>query len=238
MTSTLVPVILMVLLGIGFTGFGVWAAGKSAARIRERARSLAAELGFDCVEGGPALAGAVEAQNLEGFTAKAATLLTRLLATTMPWRLEGRVEDFRVTIRPETRSSGKSSTTYTIVEVFLPSPLPYKLRVAKEGLFTKLGKALFGLSDVEVGDPAFDPLVRIKAEDPLAARLLLGDEEAKRAFTALLESVDGLSGSLSGGAYADQEKLHWEKVGYHLDPAQIGAILELLVPAAKALARR
>ena len=63
------------------------------------------------------------------------------------------------------RGSGKSRTTYTVVRADYPTPLPFELHIADQGTFIRLGKSLFGLRDVEVGDEAFDRAVRVKTGD-------------------------------------------------------------------------
>ncbi len=102
------------------------------------------------------------------------------------WRLEGERNGIAVSVHEEERRSGKSSVTYIVAAAQYPAPLPYKLKAAKEGVFTKIGKGLFGLKDVEIGVPEFDDAVRIKTDDDAAARNLFSNPSTYEAFLGLV----------------------------------------------------
>lgn len=213
--------------------FGIGHANRSIRREREKARAAAAELGLEYRDGEEVLkAGYEEAGQgaMYDRLKRAPSFIARLLSGLAPWRMEGSVEGTRVAVYRETRSSGKSSTTYTVLRAYYGEPLSYELRVAREGVFAKLGKALFGLADVEVGEPEFDASFRIKAGDPLQARLLLGGEEQKR---ALLEALERCPGFRAEGAF-----VHSERLGVRLDPVELRSVLSALCRAARALGGR
>ena len=84
----------------------------------------------------------------------------------------GSVEGLRITISYEIARRGECRTRSTVVRADYPRPLPFELHIACEGSFTRLGKALFGLRDLELGDEAFDRAVRIKTGDAGAASAL------------------------------------------------------------------
>lgn len=203
-----------------------------AERNRERLRTLASSLGLSLLEGleavkaaakgggeGAAKMGEWLARNPEG-------LLARSLAKGY-WRIAGRREGVEVAVYEESRSSGKSSTTYTIVRAYFPSPLPSPCRLAKEGLFTRLGKGLFGLEDHEIGDSAFDAAVRIKARDPLPLMSRLSRPGAKDSVLALLAAQQG--------AFVTEAFAHWERARGSLAREDIEAALGLTEAVARGL---
>ena len=213
-----------------FVGFAVTLVKRKGGRDRLKARELAVALGFDYVEGRDALAAKLGADGLDAQLAmldKLPGFLKRLIEAGGSWRIKGQVEGISVLIYLETRSNNKSSTTYTIVRALYRGALAFDLRVAKEGFFTKMGKTLFNLEDIEVGDEAFDSLVRIKSKDTMNARLLVGTDDAKRALFNLLSAYSG--------AFATSSYAHWERVGLSFETSEIKAVVAALVPVAKAL---
>lgn len=205
-------------------------ARRSAAADREKARNLALALGLEYGEGRDPVEDIVP-EGSPGHE-KATEFFRKFplfgfLSALAPWRVSGERGGVRVEIFPETRSSGKSSTTYTVARAWLREPAGQELRIAREGFFTKVGKTLFGLQDVEVGDAVFDQAVRIKAKDPLQAKLLLDRLEVRERVLALLEAQPG--------AFVTSTYAHWEKQGTKLDEAELGGVLDLLVPVARAL---
>lgn len=153
--------------------------------------------------------------------------LKKFLLAQMPWKLSGLYNGVKVMVYPETRSSGKSSTTYTLVRAYYKNPLNYKLTAAHEGFFTKLGKSLFGMQDVEIGDAVFDPLVRIKTSDEYAAKDLFSRSETRDAM------IDALS--FNAGIRAENSFIHFEKVGVITDTETLRTILDKLSAFAKSI---
>lgn len=87
--------------------------------------------------------------------------------------LVGRKGSREVRLRTFTTGAGKSRKRWTTIAAALPTAdARFELTLTREGLATKLGK-LFGMQDVEVGDPDFDREFRVRAADPEAAKLLL-----------------------------------------------------------------
>lgn len=219
----------MILLFVAMIPLSIVFSLKRKAKILEAGRALGEALGLELVDGQEAFRRArlgADDEALAQFD-KLPPLLRNLLARGGSWSLRGERGGLRVAIYPETRSSGRNSTTYTVVRAYLREPLGFELRVRREGVAAKLGKALFKLQDIEIGDEVLDPLIRIKAGDPDRARLVLGRAEARRALAALAAS--GLDFTVLSDC------VHWEQLGTRLDPAEIGPVLELLIPAATAI---
>jgi hypothetical protein len=113
------------------------------------------------------------------------------------WRIEGREGESRVRIYTITRGSGKSRTTYTVVDMSAPSSVQGTLKIAREGFFSKIGKTVFGTQDIQAGDEAFDKAVIVKGSDESAVKGLLSSSTLRdsilRAVTAYptLEITNG-----------------------------------------------
>lgn len=229
MLTFLVPAIFVavsVILGI----FGLAYGKRRAAEERERAGQIGSALGLELVGEDNQFQTLVPEENPD--REKAMALLGKIPLFSMlrgfaTWRLGGTREGVRVEIFPDTRSSGKNTTTYTVARAWLRKPLDQELRLAHEGFFTKLGKSLFGLQDVELGEATFDAAVRVKAKDPLAAKLLLDRADAREAVLALIGTHHA--------AFVTREYAQWERVGTKLDEAELRGIIDLLVPVARTL---
>jgi hypothetical protein len=140
-----------------------------------------------------------------------------------PWRLVGKRGEVRIEVYPETRSTGKNSTTYTVARAYLSRPLAYSLKISREGFFTKLGKLVANLQDLEEVDKA----VRIKASDPVSAKVLLDRHEIRQAILDAIGKYKSLR--------IEESFAHWEKMGVTTDTAEIGEVLDALVTVAEAL---
>ena len=226
--------IVMLLIFIAFVGFLVLVrttvSRRRKRRIRESAMNLATVLGFEILEGVEAVKRSAPAASEQAVMENYEKLpgpLRRLVEKAASTVIAGTADGVRITISLESRGSGKSQTTYTVVRADYAKPLPFDLRIGHEGAFTRLGKALFGLRDVEVGDEEFDRAVRIKAGDETAAQVILGKPDARAAILSLL--------ALSSSAFATNSYVQWERQGIRFDESEIRAVIGTLVPVARAL---
>ncbi|MBN1243842.1 MAG: hypothetical protein JXA15_14160 [Spirochaetales bacterium] len=197
----------------------------------EKAKALAEALGLEFTDGKAApdaLPGEDGVDRTRVLRGKSSSLARIIMAKAGGFRVHGEYAGAGVAIWLETRSNGKSSSTWTLVRAYLAGPLRFSLRMSREGAMTKLGKALFGLKDLELGDDAFDPKVRVKTDDPVQAKLVL-DHEARRAVLALLEAYPE--------AHVKSDAATWERVGLHLDPEKLRPLLEALAKVAATLGR-
>ncbi len=224
-------IIVVFILFAGLVVFiGISASRRHKRRIMEDAANLAALLGFELVEGVEAVR-----RSAPGFSEQAVmenykrlpVPLRRLVEEAASFVIVGTVDGAGIAIHLESRGTGESQTTYTVVRADYPKPLPYDLRVGHEGALLRLGKALFGLRDVEIGDEEFDRAVRIKAGDEVAAKVMFGRPQAKAAILDLL--------ALSRSAYATQSYAQWEREGVRLEVSEVRSVIEKLVPVTRAL---
>ncbi len=132
-----------------------------------------------------------------------------------------------VTIFLESRGSGKTETKYTVVRADYPKPLPFEMRIGAEGALTRLGKALFDLRDVEIGESEFDRAVRIKTADEEGTRAALGKPGARDAVLGLL--------ALSSSAFATNAYAQWVEQGYRFDTGKTRERVAAVVAVARTL---
>jgi len=225
---------IMVLAPIAFIGLLIFivitASRRRKRRISEDAMNLATSLGFEMLEGIEAVRRSVPGTSEQSVMETYERLpgpLRRLMESAASFVIVGTVEGSRIAIFLESRGSGKSRTTYTVVRADYPKPIPFELRIGYEGTFTRLGKALFGLRDVEIGDEEFDRTVRIKAADEVAGKILLGKSESRIAILDLL--------ALSRTAFATASYVQWERQGVRFDASEMRTVIGKLVPVTRAL---
>ncbi len=185
-------------------------------RNAERMRGVADELGFTYQ--GPGAEPTGEAES---------TGALRALKSLKPWRLTGLRDDIAVAIYLETRGSGRSRTTYTIVEASFPRPLPFSLLLYKESAFARFGKAVFGLKDIEVGVEQFDAAVRIKGSDPDRIRQLLSGTGIQDRILSALEASPTIT--------VNSTSARWEKRGSTGKAETFRQAMDLVVPIVRAL---
>jgi len=208
--------ILTFIIFVGVIALVLWIAVRSFRRNAERMRSVADELGFTFHGPGEEAPGAAEPAGAQ-----------HLLQTLKPWRVTGMRDDVAIAIYLETRGSGKSRTTYSIVEASFPRPLPFSMLIYRESAMARFGKAVFGLKDIEVGVEEFDKTVRIKGSDPdRIARLLSGSGIQDRIMAALQASP-----TIS----VTSKAALWEKRGWEAKVEIYRQAMDLVVPIVRAL---
>ena len=198
---------------------------------RAGASDLATALGFELLQGREAVRRMIPADAppsaMEDYEKMPGALRKIFESSVSGSCIAGTVDGARITICFESRGPGKSQTTYTVVRADYPKPLPFELHIAYEDTFTRLGKALFGLRDVETGDEEFDRAVRIKAGDEAGAKVMLGNPETKAAILGLF--------ALSKAALVTNAHVQWERQGLRFDPSGMRTVIAALVPVTRTL---
>jgi hypothetical protein len=102
------------------------------------------------------------------------------------WRgskVQARVKQWIVTLDTYTVSSGKHSTTYTRFRAPFLNRDQFRFNIYRAGLFTELGK-LFGLQDLEIGEPFFDQTFVVQANSEAKVRALLANARIRELLDA------------------------------------------------------
>jgi hypothetical protein len=195
-------------------------------------KDLAAVFGFEVLEGRDAIRRMgpdreATAKAIDQAPEPLRRLLERAAANALC--AVGTVEGVQVTIYAYS-TGGKNSSTFTVVRGDYRQPLPFELRVTSEGGLTRLGKALVGLKDIEIGDEVFDRAVRIKAATEAGAKEALTMPGARDAVLALL--------ALPGYASITNTCALWEQQGRHFDPEKSRERVTAVAAVARALGER
>ncbi len=98
------------------------------------------------------------------------------------WRgnkVQARVGEWTVTLDTYTVSTGKSQVTYTRMRAPYVNTDGFRFTVYRKNIFSGIGK-LFGMQDIEVGDPEFDRDFILKANDETKAMALFLNEKIRR----------------------------------------------------------
>jgi hypothetical protein len=211
---------------------GGWLVGRQRRNAAAGMKQVAATLGFTLLENMEAVdRSIVPAMRQAALEAreKLPPVLRRLAERPAMGFLcvAGAADGVEVTIFLESLGSGRSNTKYTVVRADYPKPLPFGMRIGSEGAFTRLGKALFELRDVEIGDAEFDRAVRVRAADEATARAALGRPGARDAVLGLL--------ALSTSAFATNAYAQWVEQGYRFDPAKTRERVAAVVAVARTL---
>jgi hypothetical protein len=97
------------------------------------------------------------------------------------WTTDRVVADFtpwQVTLDTYTVQHGKSSTTYTRLRAPYMNRDGFRFRIYRPSIFTGLGK-LFGMQDIEIGDPQFDHDFVLQSSNPPRLREFLDDPQLR-----------------------------------------------------------
>ena len=85
-----------------------------------------------------------------------------------PPAVEGRYRNRQVRFFNYSTGSGKNRTTWSAVAAAVGGPGGFTLELLPENFVTRIATA-FGMQDLRVGDPAFDPVFIVKSSDPAYA---------------------------------------------------------------------
>jgi hypothetical protein len=139
-------------------------------------------------------------------------------------KISGSVGSLTVIIDVSSSSSGSSSSVRTRYRVGYPS-LGLDLRMTRQTGLAKAA-ALLGMSDVKIGDPAFDEAFAVKTSDP--QRLTVRLSPATRRI--LLDMVEDYR-----SVKITDEQVSYEKNGIDRDTGVVVTTAQRLIEAARAL---
>ena len=132
----------------------------------------------------------------------------------------------QLTLSTFTRSSGKSSTTYTRVVLFMNQQANLDLSLYTEGVFSKVGKML-GMQDIQTGDEALDQRYVIKGQP-------------ENLVVSILQSYDlhqKLVEAPSLNIQVKGQEIVYEKRGVEQNENNLIALFDLLTSLSNAIER-
>ena len=89
--------------------------------------------------------------------------------------ISGHFHGHTIAVSTFSRGSGNSRTTYTKYLLTYSKRLPVDLTMTRQGLRHSIGK-VFGLQDIEIGQPAFDDLILLRGSRPARIIRLLNPD--------------------------------------------------------------
>ena len=141
-----------------------------------------------------------------------------------PMRITGAYRGHALTLDTFTRSSGKSSTTYTRIRMSVNNPSALSLAIYDENVLSKLGKAL-GMQDVQVGDDELDRRFTFKGQpEPVLASLLTSVGLRQKLLEARSVHVE-----------AKGQEVYWQHRGAESNADYLQFLFDLLSDLAEAV---
>ncbi|GAB1489752.1 hypothetical protein MASR2M8_22060 [Opitutaceae bacterium] len=136
------PVLIALMIGGTITAFILWAGARSTAKSRRNGEALAARLGLTLEPGKPKLG----------------------LFHPAP-RASGVIRGKRVAFFTFATGSGKSRVVWAAITIIPPNAGGLTFNIDRQGLLTKLIE-LFGMKEIQIGDPDFDAKWFIQTNQP------------------------------------------------------------------------
>jgi hypothetical protein len=138
--------------------------------------------------------------------------------------------EWKLVLDTYTRSDGDNSTTYTRLRAPFVNKDGLYFKIYRTGFFSSVGK-LFGMEDLEIGDPFFDESFVIKGNNQQKLTQLLSDRQLKELMheqsRILLEIRD--DEGWFGPSFPDGvDELYFCRVGVMRDVAELKALFELV----------
>lgn len=140
----------------------------------------------------------------------------------------GKIRGYNVRINFERRGSSKNRTLYTVMTLAFPELLHFDINIEREGAMSKLAN-LAGFNDINLNDPDFDSLLRIKGSSEAAVRDLLMEKYRRDALMSLFSRHKYMKMNRKGFQY--------EKTGYINDHKEVTELFNDMAEAAEAFKR-
>ncbi len=123
------------------------------------------------------------------------------------------------------------SQTYTRLRALFHNPYGFQFNVYRGHIFSRIGK-LFGMQDIETGDPEFDKRYIVKGNDPGKVGALMADYRVKdmlqRTGRVTLK-IDKHGGGFFGKSYPEGvSQLYFQKSGKIKNIPQLKLFIQLM----------
>ena len=140
--------------------------------------------------------------------------------------VSGVYQGHQLTLSTFTRHTGKSSTTYTRLVLFMNRQSSLDLSLSTEGVFSKMGKML-GMKDIQTGDEAIDQRYVIKGQPENQVVSILQNYDLRQK----LVEAPSVSVQVKG------QEITYEKRGVEQNENNLIALFDLLTSLANAIER-
>lgn len=100
-----------------------------------------------------------------------------------PDRVQVNYKEWTVTLDAFTRSTGKSSATFTRIRAPFRNSTGFYFKVYEKSIFSNLGVRL-GMQDIQIGDEAFDERYVIQGNDEAVVKMLFAEESIRSLIAA------------------------------------------------------
>jgi len=210
-------------------------------RIKEQWQNLAGELGLEFKPGIEAFLELPEAATriiLDEFgtdkPVPAAEILHNplvkaFLAKVFMGVVTGEYRGYTVHLFRGSRGSSRTGQVHAVnISMLFNQPKKNGLNIYGEGFFSRLGKKLFGVQDLESCNPELDKLVMIKAENVPQVQMTMTDPRVQQALVELYSYSTEFQITDPGIRY----RISGEEI---IDRATAMEVLDLMVAAASAL---
>jgi len=145
-------------------------------------------------------------------------------------KVQAQTGDWIVTLDSYSQSTGKSSVTYTRVRAPFINRDGFRFNVYRAGLFTDLGK-LFGVQDIEIGDPFFDQTFVVQGNNEPKLRALFANPRIRELLhgqPSICLTIKREEAWLWGPKYPDGvDVLYFNVVGLIRDLAVLRSLFDL-----------
>jgi hypothetical protein len=145
-------------------------------------------------------------------------------------KVQVHVEPWTITLDTYTVSAGgHSHITYTRIRAPFLNPEGFRFTIYRASLFSGLGK-LFGMQNIELGDPEFDRAFIVKSNDEPRVIGLLADLKIRELIQSqpkFLLDVRDNEGWFGPAFPPDADELRFQVVGIIKDLERLKALVEL-----------
>jgi hypothetical protein len=154
-------------------------------------------------------------------------------------KVQAHVGPWTITLDTYTVSSGQSQVTYTRMRAPYVTGGGFRFTIHRKGFFSDLGK-MFGMQDIEVGDPQFDDAFIIKGTDESKVREFFANRKVRELISAQPEvylTVRDSEGWFGPKFPDDVDELMFQVVGVIKDIARLKMLFDLFAEVLDQLCR-
>lgn len=110
-----------------------------------------------------------------------------LYSSTIAWIISGTYKDFKITVYPEVRGSGKSAVTYTICKIDFPIQFGFEA----VGPLNFLDR-LFSSSGIKTGDSNFEHQIKVTSKNESKTKQIFQNQGLRNTLIEVASNVDVL----------------------------------------------